>query len=87
MMPDDPARLTREVRSDRTISLEQLALLTGICAPALSEIENEQRDPRIATLNRIAEALPLPLAFLNAGRVGVAERAGQSRLAGYDVEE
>jgi transcriptional regulator with XRE-family HTH domain len=87
MVPDDPGRLTREVRSDRTLSFEQLALMTGICAPALSEIENEQRDPRIATLNRIAEALPVPLAFLNAGRVGIAERAGQLRSAGYDVEE
>ncbi|WP_366914164.1 helix-turn-helix transcriptional regulator [Marivita sp.] len=63
MVRDDLGRVTREVRSDRTISLEQLALPTGICAPALSEIENEQRDPRIATLNRIAEALPVPLAF------------------------
>ena len=87
MVRDDLGRLTREVRSDRTISLEQLALLTGICEPALSEIENEQRDPRIATLNRIAEALPVPLAFLNAGRVSVAEHAGHLRLAGYDVEE
>ena len=43
MVPDDPGRLAREVRSDRTISLEQLALLKGIFAPALSEIENEQR--------------------------------------------
>lgn len=87
MVPDDPGRLTREVRSDRTLSFEQLALMTGICAPALSEIENEQRDPRIATLNRIAEALPVSFAFLNAGRVGVAARAGQLRSAGYDVEE
>ena len=87
MVRDDLGRLTREVRSDRPLSFEQLALLTGICAPALSEIENEQRDQRIATLNRIAEALPVPLAFLNAGRVGIAERAGQLRSAGYDVEE
>ena len=87
MVPDDPGRLTREVRSDRTLSLEQLALLTGICVPALSEIENEQRDPLIATLNRIAEALPVSFAFLNASRVGVAEHAGHLRLAGYDVEE
>ena len=43
MVRDDLGRVTREVRSDRTISLEQLALLTGIFAPALSEIENEQR--------------------------------------------
>ena len=87
MVPDDPGRLAREVRSDRTLSSEQLALLTGIFAPALSEIENEQRDPRIATLNLIAEALTVSFAFLNAGRVGVAERAEQLRSAGYDVEE
>ena len=35
MVRDDLGRLTREVRSDRTISLEQLVLLTGFCAPAL----------------------------------------------------
>ena len=69
------------------LSLEQLARLTGISAPALSLIENGERDPRLATLNRIAEALTVSFAFLNAGRVGIAERAGQLRSAGYDVEE
>ena len=83
----DVGRRIRETRAVQGLSLEQLARLTGISAPALSLIETGKRDPRLATLNRIAEALPVPLAFLNAGRVGIAERAGQLRSAGYDVEE
>ncbi len=83
----DAGRRVREVRAGQGLSLEQLALLTGISAPALSVIENGKRDPRLTTLNRIAEALRVPLAALIADRVGAADSAAQSPSAGYDLEE
>jgi len=46
----DAGRRIREVRTGQALSLEQLALLTGISAPALSVIENGKRDPRLTTL-------------------------------------
>ena len=47
----------RTVRRESNINLRQLALLTGISAPALSLIENGKRDPRLSTLSKIAKAL------------------------------
>lgn len=47
----------RTVRRESNINLHQLALLTGISAPALSLIENGKRDPRLSTLSKIAKAL------------------------------
>ena len=47
----------RETRAGQGLSLEQLARLTGISAPALSLIETGKRDPRLTTLKRIADAL------------------------------
>jgi len=83
----DAGRRIREFRTGQCLSLEQLALLTGISAPALSVIENGKRDPRLTTLNRIAEALRVPLAALIANRVGAAESAAPSPSAGYDLGE
>ncbi len=83
----DAGRRIREVRIGQGLSLEQLALLTGIAAPALSVIENGKRDTRLTTLNRIAEALRVPLAALIEDRIGAAENAVQSPSAGYDLEE
>ena len=81
----DAGRRIREVRTGQALSLEQLALLTGISAPALSVIENGKRDPRLTTLHRIAEALRVPLAALIAERVGAAESVVPSPSAGYDL--
>ena len=83
----DTGRRIREVRTGQGLSLEQLALLTGISAPALSVIENGKRDPRLTTLNRIAEALRVPLAALIQDGVGAAESAAPSPPVGYDLEE
>lgn len=57
----------REARGAEGLSLDQLARLTGISAPALSLIETAKRDARITTLARIARALRVPLADLEAG--------------------
>lgn len=51
----------RMVRRDSNINLHQLALLTGISAPALSLIENGKRDPRLSTLSKIARALSVEI--------------------------
>ena len=81
----DAGRRIREVRTGQGLSLEQLALLTGISAPALSLIETGKRDPRLTTLMRIAGALRVPLADFVAGRVDVAERDAPLHSDGYDL--
>ena len=43
----DAGRRIREARTEQALSLEQLARLTGISAPALSLIETGKRDPRL----------------------------------------
>lgn len=81
----DAGRRIREVRTGQGLSLEQLALLTGISAPALPLIETGKRDPRLTTLMRIAGALRVPLADFVAGRVDVAERGAPLHSEGYDL--
>ena len=60
----DVGRCIRETRTVQGLSLEQLARLTGISAPALSLIETGKRAPRLTTLRRIADALRAPLATI-----------------------
>lgn len=81
----DAGRRIRETRGGQGLSLEQLARLTGISAPALSLIETGKRDPRLTTFNRIADALRVPLATLIADRLGSADRTAPSSTAGYDL--
>lgn len=81
----DAGRRIREARAGQGLSLEQLARLTGISAPALSLIETGKRDPRLTTLNRIADALRVPLAALIADRSGAAGRSAPSPSTGYDL--
>ena len=75
----------RETRAAQSLSLEQLARLTGISAPALSLIETGKRDPRLTTLNRIANALRVPLAALIANSSGAVGRSAPSSSEGYDL--
>lgn len=61
-MNDQPmlAEVGRNIRAARLaarLNLHQLALLSGISAPALSRIETGKRDLRITSLFRIASAL------------------------------
>lgn len=81
----EAGRRIRESRTGQGLSLEQLARLTGISAPALSLIETGKRDPRLTTLTRIADALRLQLAALIADRRGAAERSAQLPSEGYDL--
>jgi transcriptional regulator with XRE-family HTH domain len=60
---DVGARL-RAVRGDRSLSLGALARLAGVGKGSLSEIEHGLRNPTLATLYALANALDVPLAAL-----------------------
>jgi HTH-type transcriptional regulator, competence development regulator len=77
----------RETRAAQGLSLEQLARLTGISAPALSLIETGKRDPRLTTLKRIADALRVPPTTLIADGHGPPGSSGPAPSGGYDLGE
>jgi len=77
----------RETRAAQGLSLEQLARLTGISAPALSLIETGKRDPRLTTLKRIADALRAPFATIIADGSHTAEPSAPAPSGGYDLGE
>lgn len=83
----DAGHRIRETRAAQGLSLEQLARLTGISAPALSLIETGKRDPRLTTLKRIADALRVPLAALIADASGAVVPSTSSSADGYDLGE
>lgn len=56
-----------EVRRSRNLTQEQLAEKTDISPLSISFIEQGRRWPRIATLQRIADCLGVPLAELFKG--------------------
>ena len=51
----------RKLRQDRRLTLQDLSEETELSKPLLSQIENEQVIPPLATLLRIAKALKVPL--------------------------
>lgn len=51
----------RQLRQDRRLTLQDLSAETDLSKPLLSQIENEQVIPPLATLLRIAKALKVPL--------------------------
>jgi transcriptional regulator with XRE-family HTH domain len=56
----------RERRKELNISLRELGDLTGLSAGFLSQVENDQTDPSISSLQKIATALKVPMfTFLN----------------------
>lgn len=59
-------RRIRKARTGQGLSLEQVARVTGVNAPALSLLETGKRDARLTTLARIAAALHVcPAQFLS----------------------
>jgi HTH-type transcriptional regulator, competence development regulator len=78
-------RRIRETRAAQSLSLEQLARLTGISAPALSLIETGKRDPRLTTLKRISDALRVPLTALIADGGSAPPPSSTSSSEGYDL--
>ncbi len=83
----DAGHRVRESRAAQGLSLEQLARLTGISAPALSLIETGKRDPRLTTLKRISDALRVPLAKLIADGSGLNQPCASPSSVGYDLGE
>lgn len=73
----------RRMRQDRRMTLQDLADATGLSKPLLSQIENEQVIPPLATLLRIAKAFRVNLHsfFQEEGSTArcVLTRAGESR--------
>ena len=73
----------RRMRQDRRMTLQQLAEATGMSKPLLSQIENEQVIPPLATLLRIAKAFRVGLQsfFQDDGdsEKCILVRAGESR--------
>lgn len=51
----------RDLRQDRRMTLQDLSTETDLSKPLLSQIENEQVIPPLATLLRISKALKVPL--------------------------
>ena len=80
----DAGRRIREARTEQALSLEQLARLTGISAPALSLIETGKRDPRLTTIVRIAVALRVPLEALVADKSTDGPVSTRGFTEGYD---
>lgn len=73
----------RRIRQERRMTLQALADVTGLSKPLLSQIENEQVIPPLATLLRIAKAFHVQLQsfFQEEGSSArcVLTRAGESR--------
>lgn len=81
----DAGRRIREARVGQGLSLEQVARLTGISAPALSLIETGKRDPRLTTLARIAAALRVSLEALVADKSIEVPDNARAFTEGYDL--
>ncbi|TCP38622.1 helix-turn-helix domain-containing protein [Rhodovulum marinum] len=81
----DIGRRVRALRADQDLTLEQLARLTGISAPALSLIETGKRDARLTTLAKIAAALRVPIRALLEDQTNDASTGGDAPAEGYDL--
>jgi transcriptional regulator with XRE-family HTH domain len=53
----------RKLRQERRLTLQELADLTGMSKPLLSQIENDQVTPPLATLLKIAKGLRVGIHF------------------------
>ena len=81
----DVGRRLRALRADQELTLEQLARLTGISAPALSLIETGKRDARLTTLAKIAAALRVPIRTLLEDPADAAGTGDDAPAEGYDL--
>lgn len=77
----------RRAREASGLTLHDLALLSGVSAPALSRIETGHRDLRVSSLFRIAVALRVsPGNLLDEQTSGVVSEESQGG-EGYDLQE
>jgi transcriptional regulator with XRE-family HTH domain len=80
-LPHDIGEFIRDLRRNARISLRELAGLTGVSNPYLSQIERGLRRPSAAVLAQIAHALRVstPAMYLRAGLLN--EKDGPGVLA------
>jgi transcriptional regulator with XRE-family HTH domain len=67
------ARNIKTLRTQRKLTLEKLAALTGLNKGHLSRIERSKKAPPYSTLNKIAIALKVDAAFLLGERLEVSK--------------
>ena len=78
----------RAARELSGLNLHQLARLSGISAPALSQIETGKRDLRVSSLYRIASALRVDAGeLLRSQHPSFSDYAEGDRGEGYDLED
>lgn len=58
-----PSTLRRQ-RQQRHLTLEAISATTGMSPQHLSEIESGKRDPRLSSIERMAEAMGLTVLFV-----------------------
>lgn len=78
-------RRIRAAREGRGLNLHELARLSGISASALSLIETGQRDLRLTTLYRIADALRVGADDLLEDQEEEVPQPAVDRRGGYDL--
>jgi len=71
----------RHFRSERQLTLDQLGEQVGLAASQLSLIENGRREPKLSTLQQLAQALGVPLADLLSGEAPNTRAALEIELA------
>jgi len=69
------ARLVREERVKRNLSLNVLAKRAGLSRQMVSYVEQEERNPSLETLLRIADILEIPLdTLIRSARLAASKR-------------
>ncbi|MHB8295842.1 MAG: helix-turn-helix domain-containing protein [Acidimicrobiales bacterium] len=85
MPPMTPSLIVRGARGAAHVSQRELARLSGIPQPSISEIERGRRDPTVQTVNRILRPLGAQLTWVPTGRLtaaAAAERIARHLSAG-----
>jgi transcriptional regulator with XRE-family HTH domain len=54
----------RYLRESRNLTQKELALLAGVSQPTIAHIEKNTKDPSVATLDKIAQALDIHIGTL-----------------------
>lgn len=85
---DNIGHKLRKHRKSHHLSLSDLSRLSGVAVPALSHIENGNRDVKLSTLVRLSDALRIELSDLfsaNTGDPSVTPQPPTESTGGYDL--
>lgn len=85
---DNIGHKLRERRKALHLSLSDLSRLSGVAVPALSHIENGNRDVKLSTLIRLSDALRFDLSELfsaNTEEPSVTQQRPTESTGGYDL--